>query len=322
MASLAVVDISGEQDVTKVSDNAKSAETSSDGSGHSNPQSSSNLTSKEGFSHSEAGRESETFDNILGSLERTSEVDSLTERISGIGLDFDDTRFSMGDYIIDDDQAGSLPRGSDGMGSVLSLEGEDLRDRPSISAFEAADSFPRGRNSIEALPGAQSSLGNPLDVSGSFSETMPNSIKYSISDSVHKTTDNEDTDGVVQFDDEKGIVDAEKDWVNAAQMPANKIEQIKAGGAAAVLTTPKQMKKEQSKCDIAEVREIWSNCCGTGRGASDTLASTKLIKEKKRLNANIRFKDDMMQGRRTSQKLSARDSPSLMTQRKHLLLND
>lgn len=275
------------------------------------------------------------FDHVVGSLEDRS-VNGLTERISGMDFldaDASDARFSMGEYNMGVGQDGLSPsRPSEGMGSIISLEGEDLNNRSSLSAFEGVDreSYAPARNSLEALSGPRTSLENPFagsddpstsDAGMRAERVAPITITDDSKRRIELPTAPE---CLVAFDDEKGFVGAEGDWVNAAQTPADKLDQIKAGGAAAVLTTPKQLKREQSKCDIAEVRQIWSNCCGSRRNSSaqsPTAGHDGLPVDKKRASATRELTSELMIGRRTSQKLNARDSPSVTEQRKYPTLD-
>ena len=83
------------------------------------------------------------FDHVVGSLEDRS-VNGLTERISG--MDFRrgclGCAVFMGEYNMGVGQDGlSLPAFR-GMGSTISLEGEDLNNRSSLSAFEGVDASP------------------------------------------------------------------------------------------------------------------------------------------------------------------------------------
>ena len=287
-------------------------------------------------------RVSDTFDHVMGSLDRSEEgVAGLTERISGMGFDMEpDARFSMGEYMtgIGGDGMASPARASEGMGSLLSLDDDResfAPQRSSLSAFEGPDreSFAPARSSLDDVAGPRSSLENPFAGSERLSvddadatkkyQTSPITITMGRKGSVDETVST--PENLVAFDDEKGLTGISNDWVNAAQTPAAKLEMAKRGGAAAVLTTPKQIKREQSKCDIAEVRAIWSKCCGSARRNSSESAVAGHQKEfqsdKKRDNTTRGMANELMMGRRTSQKISARDSPSVTMQRKHPMIN-
>ena len=103
-------------------------------------------------------RVSDTFDHVMGSLDRSEEgVAGLTERISGMGFDMEpDARFSMGEYMtgIGGDGMASPARASEGMGSLLSLDDDResfAPQRSSLSAFEGPDreSFAPARSSLD-----------------------------------------------------------------------------------------------------------------------------------------------------------------------------
>ena len=316
----------------------------------SNPQSSSSAIAipRRGVSPSpdddkSGDRESDTFEHVMGSLDRSEEgVAGLTERISGIGfeMDMDATRFSIGDYTmgLGPDGVPSPARASEGMGSLMSMDDRDsfVAPRSSLSAFEGGDreSFAPARSSLDAVSGPRTSLHNPFAESerpsvgdaAAVKEAPVSPITITMSKKSAGAEQTSTPENPVAFDDEKGLTSISNDWVNAAQEPADKLEMAKFGGAAAVLTTPKQIKREQSKCDIAEVRQIWSNCCGSSRrNSSASVAGAAQQQEfqsdKKRDNTTRGMTSDLMMGRRTSQKISARDSPSVTTQRKHPIMN-
>ena len=144
----------------------------------SNPQSSSSAIAipRRGVSPSpdddkSGDRESDTFEHVMGSLDRSEEgVAGLTERISGIGfeMDMDATRFSIGDYTmgLGPDGVPSPARASEGMGSLMSMDDRDsfVAPRSSLSAFEGGDreSFAPARSSLDAVSGPRTSLHNPF----------------------------------------------------------------------------------------------------------------------------------------------------------------